>query len=79
MALHSILLQLGIITMYCKIYLIRVLSVKLYSGGLFFHLKIVENRAKKVHAKKRAFGAKNGALTDFSYNSLISDKILDIY
>ena len=28
--------------------------------------------------KKRAFGAKNGTLTDFTYNSLISDKILDM-
>ena len=28
--------------------------------------------------KKRAFGTKNGSLTGFSYNSLISNKILDM-
>ena len=36
----------------------------------------VENRAKKGSFQKLAFGAKNRSLTDFSCNSLISDKIL---
>ena len=49
----------------------------LYSERPFLHLENFENRAKKGPCKKRAFSSKNEKLTDFSYNSLISDKILD--
>ena len=40
--------------------------------------KNVENRAKKGPCKKRAFSAKKGSYTDFSYNSLIKNKIMDM-
>ena len=38
-----------------------------YSGGPFFAPKNLGNRVKTVPSKKRAFSAKNGALTDFTY------------
>ena len=43
---------------------------------LFLHLKMSKIVQKRVHLNKWAFSAKNGSLTDFLYNSLISDKIL---
>ena len=49
----------------------------IYSGALFAP-KNIENRAKKGLYKKRAVCAKNGSLTDFGYNSLISYKILEM-
>ena len=51
-----------------------------YSGGPFLNKKKCRKflQKKGVHVKKLAFSAKNGSLTHFSYNSLISYKILDM-
>ena len=60
----------------CKVKLTFVILF-VYSERPFLYLKISKMVQKKVHAKK-AFSGKKGSHTDFSYNSLILNKIMDI-